>query len=341
MRLPYERLSARGRARRLRPLARTALARFGVAAARLRCVGVADTVTFRVDAAPDGGGGPAHRPGRYLLRIHEPGEAAPPEIGSELAWLAALAHDGLPVPQPVAARDGARTVRADAPGVPLGRICSLQRWVEGRAAGRPGRRHLTALGRLTARLHQQAASWRPPPGFERPRWDWHGLFRGRWICGLDAAATWDRLPARHRAAFEAVANRVRAAMDALGQGPESFGLIHADLHVENVAFCRGEARPFDFADCGHGYWLYDLATSLDHTSPPGARDALLAGYGEVRPLPPGVHEHLAAFVAGRRVDLTLWGLARPEIARGMGERWPAYLDRSRELCERFLAGGQG
>lgn len=54
----------------------------------------------------------------------------------------------------------------------------------------------------------------------------------------------------------------RAAMDMLGERSATFGLIHADLHLDNVLFAGGEARPIDFDDCGLGHWLYDIAVTL-------------------------------------------------------------------------------
>ena len=44
--------------------------------------------------------------------------------------------------------------------------------------------------------------------------------------------------------------------------PGTFGLIHADLHLDNTLFADGEARLIDFDDCGFGYRIYDVAVAL-------------------------------------------------------------------------------
>ena len=51
-------------------------------------------------------------------------------------------------------------------------------------------------------------------------------------------------------------------MQRLGQGPNVFGLIHADAHLDNVLFDGQQARLIDFDDCGFGYRIYDVAVAL-------------------------------------------------------------------------------
>ena len=67
----------------------------------------------------------------------------------------------------------------------------------------------------------------------------------------------------------------------LGSKPDAFGLIHADLHLENALFDGDAVRVIDFDDCGFGYWLYDLAVPLwdnrYRADYPAFRAALLEG----------------------------------------------------------------
>jgi Ser/Thr protein kinase RdoA (MazF antagonist) len=83
-------------------------------------------------------------------------------------------------------------------------------------------------------------------------------------------------------------------MAALGEGPDQFTLIHADLHLDNALFHRGEVQVIDFDDCGHGYLVYDLAVALwelrHRPDYQAFQDAMLAGYGSVRPLPDGTRD---------------------------------------------------
>jgi Ser/Thr protein kinase RdoA (MazF antagonist) len=72
----------------------------------------------------------------------------------------------------------------------------------------------------------------------------------------DAEATNALVDELRSAADAAVVDRalqiVWATMSEFARQPGMAGLIHADLHVENVLFHRGVARAIDFDDCGWG-----------------------------------------------------------------------------------------
>jgi Ser/Thr protein kinase RdoA (MazF antagonist) len=162
-----------------------------------------------------------------------------------------------------------------------------------------------------ARLHNHAGQWRVPPGFVRIRWDWETFFGDTMVYGgINAAGVWDLLPDDLRRSFARVASGMRRTMTQLGEGADNFGLIHADLHLDNALFWRDEVRVIDFDDCGFGYWIYDIAVSLwelryrdDYED---FRSALIDGYTRHRPLPPGVLAHLDDFIATREVAFGLW-----------------------------------
>jgi Ser/Thr protein kinase RdoA (MazF antagonist) len=44
--------------------------------------------------------------------------------------------------------------------------------------------------------------------------------------------------------------------------PENYGIIHGDLHLENIIFDGNEAFPIDFGRCGKGNYLADIASTL-------------------------------------------------------------------------------
>src|SRR6188472_1199940 len=102
---------------RMRRLARSALAAYGLQDARLRLLQHEHNTTFRVDEGGE----------RFVLRITRTGVHTPATVAAEMAWLHALREDaGLSVPEPVPAHDGALTV------VTGGRVCALLRWIPGR-----------------------------------------------------------------------------------------------------------------------------------------------------------------------------------------------------------------
>jgi Ser/Thr protein kinase RdoA (MazF antagonist) len=329
----FEELSAAGQVRRLRRLAQSALEDYGLKNARLTPLQHWENTTFRVDAEADASGG-VHEPGRFLLRVHSPGYQTPESIASELAWLRALHQEtALAVPQPMATDCGAWVVVASGAGVPQPRACSLLRWVRGRFSRVGHASYYESLGETMARLHAHAASWRRPAGFVRRRWDWDGFFGAG--AGLGAGDdVWSLLPRPHRPLFESVAAHAREVMEAQGEGPETWGLIHADLHANNVLMGSGQARPIDFDDCGYGHWAYDFAVVLgqqtvEENERGGAqREALLRGYARHRRVPHEQLAHLKSFVAARRVALTLWGVGRARDNPAMRAALPTRLERA-------------
>ena len=104
----FEELTNRGRARRLRRLALSALADYDLPIARFRLVTNSFNGIFRLDTAMGE---------KYIVRVCLPEERFLVEIQSEMAWLAALRRDtDLAVPEPVPTRTGALVTTATAPG---------------------------------------------------------------------------------------------------------------------------------------------------------------------------------------------------------------------------------
>lgn len=345
---PFDELTYLGQVRRLRHLARAALPAYGLGDATLNFSGRDENTTFRVVAA--GAAAATDAPfvaGQYLLRIHRPGYQTPESLTSELTWLAALREAGLVVPEPVLSTSGEFLTEAAAPGIPEPRCCTLFCWMRGRKLRRIRLGHFTALGRLMAHLHEHVARWPLPPGFARRRWDWEGLFGDDAGFNLAAERVWALLPESCAGRFRAVADQARQMLDELGQGPDAFGLIHADLSLGaegNVLFAGGEARPIDFDDCGFGHWVYDVAVALAHwqlaESWPRVRDALLVGYNQVRPFPAGQLAHLDLFMAARHVSEILWATDIAQVNPAFRAELPAWRDWADRHIQRFLVGGE-
>ena len=333
----FDSLSRREQLSRLRRLGRTALAQFGLDDARLTVQRYEHNTTFRVDA----------RDGPYLLRINRPRVHTPDTIGSEMAWLSALGRDtDLRVPEPVAAHDGSFLVVARDPGVPESRVCVVLHWLEGRFMDkRLAPAHLARVGALAAQLQEHAATWTPPSGFLRPRVDTltneakvDSMVSSVAIVGDDDQPTQDdgdravrlvdELVSTDDAALLAKALEVVwASTRSLAKETGASGLIHGDLHYENVLFHGGEAQAIDFDDCGWGFRLYDLAVILCELEGrpryDELRDALLNAYAQIRRLPDDHAIHLSALFVLRRMQILMWVLQSREHAafRDVWQRW--------------------
>jgi len=282
----------------MRRVAEAALDRYALPHGRLTFIAHEENTTFRHDS-------PA---GRYLVRVHRPQRhgrdvESAAAVSSELAWLTAIrAETDLAVPEPVRARDGATTVEVSAAGET--RVCSVLRWMDGRIMeDSPRPVHLRRLGEAMARLHDQADAWTPPPGFVRIRWDHETFFGDVMVYGeTPAAGCWALLPPEVRARFGAVGARTRDALES-----DDFGLVHADLHLGNAVFQRGDVKLIDFDDCGCAPRLYELAVALwelrDEPFYPPYRDALIEGYRAHRDLDV---TDLDDLIAVRQVAFALW-----------------------------------
>ena len=331
----YEDLTPRGKLRRTRRIARAALEAYGFTEARLRLIVDAGNTVYRVKTMdPASMEGSLYVDNCYSLRLHWPGYQNDAAVDSELEWLSALNDSGLPVQKPVPTIEGDLSVEVSIQGVPGARRCSLLRWVKGRMVTKLVRPwHMKAIGKLMARLHDHASSWRPSAGFVRRHYDRNGLWGDDTGTNYTASEVWPMIPRRYFEAFREVTKRVERVMDEWGKGPDVYGLIHADLGTKaNVLFYGGEARAIDFDDAGFGYWMYDLAMSLSDWEGedfwPAFRDAQFEGYEEERSIPEDQLEQLELFQAAIRAMEIFWGTAstmrRPDSTYWMERRDKAW-----------------
>ncbi len=305
----------------MRKLAETALKEYGLERTNLRLIAYTGNGLYQV-SVPSGN---RIAPGKYTLRLHQPNYMKPKFIVSEMEWLSALHQDGITVPIPVRNLGGEWLTNADGGyDVPQKRNCTLIGWTEGRLLKKNIRpKHFKALGRVIGRIHEQSRRWKRPKGFTRPHWDWEGLYGDGFSYGVPATDAREAIPKTHQVAFKDVLNRVHEACEQMGKSKSIYGLIHADLGLtDNVAFQAGEARPFDFDDCGFGYWVFDFGVALGQyfidTNDLSSimRDALISGYQETADVEGIGIEYLNLFMAARIAQLMFFyqasGLAHPE-----------------------------
>jgi Ser/Thr protein kinase RdoA (MazF antagonist) len=340
---PFNELTRLGRLRRMRHLATSALPYYGLTGGRLAFIQYEGNVVFRVDAPA--GTRSVRSPGRqkpesYMLRIHT--VSRPERLESELHWLATLRREaGLLVPEPLTSLDGRLFVTLSIPGDERDWHISVMHRILGRRVSKGlSPACAGAWGKTLGEVHKFAAGWQPPQGFTRPYLGWSGLFAqegGLWYPADELVAM---MPRRYRQAFRTVTQRVRTAMDAMGKGPDAFGLIHGDMYLENVLFRSGEAHLIDFDDCGFGYWMYDIGVALSQwpwTSQwHSIRDPFLEAYTRVRTLPRSQVAYLDLFMAAQYAVLALWGTAFIRSNPGMHREHERWRDRGGDNMLRYL-----
>ena len=339
MQKPFSTLSQRGQVRRMTCLARKALEAYAVPVASVTPLKQVYNKNFRITTPSDE---------QFMLRICHPRRTSVESVQSELLWLAALNQEtDLHVPEPVLNKEAQYVTvvtDADVPGIHL---CVLFHWINGRFLYRsllPS--HLFRVGELTARLHHHAAHWDRPAGFARRRVDnlfclrqeqddhFNETVAAQAIQIVAAVSKTDE-----GKVVEAVIHKVWSVLHDLGEGPEAFGLIHADVHQSNYLFHKGRVGLIDFDDCGFGHWLYDLAVPLyclrNHPDFAVLREAFLTGYRWSNPLSSEQEAHLGTFMALRTLQDMLWVLSERDQP-AFRDRWHALMVNHLQALREFV-----
>lgn len=314
----------------LHPLAAAVAEAWTVKAVDAALHSVSENEIFRVSGA-DGR--------RYVLRLHRPGYQSEAGIASELAWLAALGRDtDLALPRPVAGRDDELLQRLLVDGET--RFAVLFHFEPGSEPSPDADLVplMRRLGRIAAVLHRHVEGWRPPGGITRPRLDAGALLdpHGAW-------GDWREAPGVEPALERAIApveTALRAALEAYGQTPTRFGLIHADMRLGNLLIEGERICLIDFDDSGFGWFGYDFAAAVSfhetHPDLPVWRAAWLEGYRAVRPFPAEDEVMLGAMVLLRRLALLAW-IGSHRETRLACRYAPGYAEGTARLAQAWLA----
>jgi Ser/Thr protein kinase RdoA (MazF antagonist) len=197
----------------------------------------------------------------------------------------------------------------------------------------------TTLGAVSARMHAHARAWKRPPGFDRPVWDYEHCLGprghwGPWQAGLGMGP-------EERAQLDRLDRTIARRLDAYGQSPARFGLVHADIRLANLLVDGSEVRVIDFDDCGFSWFMYDFATTVsfmeDHPRVPELREAWLNGYRSVAPLAAEDEAELETFVMLRRLLLVAWIGSHHTFATEAAELGAGFTAGTCALAERYLS----
>lgn len=297
---PYSELTVHGQARRLRRMALAALERYDLDVRRVRLLTNDLNGIFRVDTAEGD---------KFILRISVagPGAHTLEQIRSEMMWLAALRRDtDLSVPEPLPTRTGELVTTVEVEGVPEPRHCVIFGWVPGPdLADRLTPDNVARLGEFAARLHEHAATFRPPDGFQIYTFDKVFPFNEPVVIFEEAHR--DLFPPSRQEIFRRAIDRVQREIDKLHADPSELRVIHNDLHQWNTKVYRGRISALDFEDMMLGHPVQDIAATLYyHRWEPGypvMRDAYVRGYTRHSEWPEQHPGQIEALFAGQAVIL--------------------------------------
>jgi Ser/Thr protein kinase RdoA (MazF antagonist) len=225
-----------------------------------------------------------------FLRIAPGSERSRHHIERELDLLAWLTARGVPVVQPVPARNGDLVVTGDSPLGPLHAV--LFDALDGRQMDIDTltKDDAWTWGATVGRLHAALAG---APD----------RFRGRpagWQAALDGVRIG---PYPVPPAVGVEARRLRAVLDILPQTSETYGPIHTDLELDNLTWDDGTVAILDFDEFGDGWYLLDIAKALTdlldggETADSPRIATFVDGYREHHPLDDVILQHLPDFLA--------------------------------------------
>jgi Ser/Thr protein kinase RdoA (MazF antagonist) len=301
-----------------RDIAERALPRWGIESSRLSLVANAENCVFRVET-PDSR--------TYVLRIHRPGYHSLAELESEFIWTQALSDAGISVSVGFPTLDGSGYAEEPAPDGDSTRLVGLIEWVDGQILNDVIEREsgtdqianrFEQIGRIAARIHNQASAWSPPRGFVRHQFDVPGFvgdtpFWGRF---------WDVpiLRPRQRAVLLRARDGIESLLGDYGKSPEIYSMIHADLHPKNFVITEsGGLHVIDFDDAGFGWHQYELAVALSELEEEPyfaeIQQALVTGYRSLRPLSEEALSLIPLFLVIRSLVSIGWRWERPELGR--------------------------
>ena len=274
-----------------------------------------------------------------VFRVHRPNYHTRREIESELAWIDALIEDRtVETPRPIPMRNGALIAEFDDNGTT--RHVVAFEFFPGRepAEGDDLVGWFEKLGAVHARLHRHARSWQRPSPFVRKVWNFKSMLGaaplwGDWRAGLG-------LTQQGREVLERATTLIDKRLAEIGEGPDDFGLVHADLRLANLLVHGEHLALIDFDDCGFSWYLYDFASAVSFIEHepyiPALEQAWIEGYRTVAPLSDARAAQIPIFIMLRRILLTAWiaSHSETETAAILGE---AYTHGTVELAEAFLS----
>jgi Ser/Thr protein kinase RdoA (MazF antagonist) len=314
-----------------------ALPQWGLAPATpLRLISVSENATFV-----------AEPPGQQalVLRVHRKAYHSRAEIISELAWTDSLRQENIvSIPSLVPTRADDRLGWIRLASEPEPRPCVASVYIDG-IEPKPADADLPAwfeqLGGICARLHGHGQTWTPPPGFTRKRWDFSTTIGERPIWGSwRSALGLDPLGA---ALIGRTVRWIGQRLQAYGETPDRFGLIHGDPRLANLLIDDEKLWLIDFDDCGFSWFGYDFASSVSffehEPHVPGLMQAWMAGYRRKRVWSAADEAILPILVMLRRIKLLGWVASHAEAptAQAMGS---AYTLGALGMAERLLSSGR-
>lgn len=272
---------------------------------------------------------------RYVLRVNRRGYHSSPELEGELLWMRAVRKEtNLEIPDVIPSKAG-RLIES------IGSYtCTIFSFVSGAILKNIGKDELARvfreIGQITAILHNQAEHWDGASQIKRFTWDYETLIGKN--CRWGSWQEYNGISEADKALFFEAHRKIKTRLDHFGKSPSRFGLIHSDLHVQNIIRQGSQLKVIDFDDCGFGWFLYDLASSLLSYSEnlDFLIESWLSGYRTVRTLSKEDEAEIPTFILMRRLVRLGWLATHPQSHSAQIFDEKPYIEKTIELAKKYL-----
>lgn len=276
-----------------------------------------------------------------VLRVSRPGYHTRSELESEMNWLRQINdYTPLVVANPINGTDGKPVQQVTGSD---GNVyhCIICDYLPGSEPDESDASKIVkdfeVLGETTAYLHRQASIWNGTKSIDRIEWTYDNIIGqtaawGRWQDFSDMTPEAEEI-------LERACRIIEKRLKRYGRNPNNWGLIHADLRLANILVDGDAIKVIDFDDCGFGWRLHDLASSISFIEHkeivPKLINAWLKGYKKVMPFTDTDFEEIDTFILMRRLQLMAW-LASHKDSGPVAELSAGYLDGTLRLTERYV-----
>ena len=193
------------------------------------------------------------------------------------------------------------------------------------------------LGKLIAHIHNELADWQKPVDFHRQTFDAGNLIGQNGAFGY-ANLAYKYFDRETVSLFDSVYQRL-IDFEAVAVKANNFGIIHGDLHLNNVILHQKNLVPIDFDDSGYGYYIYDLAVILANYSEipeySAIKTNLIKGYRTNREFSIEIENKLSLFIAARYICIALFLAGKSEqeatIKQTASKYIPSYLNKLKNV----------
>ncbi|MEK4564443.1 phosphotransferase [Alkalihalobacillus sp. FSL R5-0424] len=193
-----------------------------------------------------------HLEREYILKVYHSKDISLRQLQSQLIWMKKLKEGGLAVPEILKTIAGQTVYKQTTNGEETyyyvvtskinGRILRYKEWDAD---------FYRIWGRTLGRMHRVASTFNEPDEeFDLPHW-----------------STTSSYLAIHESFDDQMLQRFHEMIDyssGLPTSNQTFGIIHHDLHHENLLINDSQGYPIDFSDVQYNYFFYDISISIYH-----------------------------------------------------------------------------